>query len=112
MDANKVDQILMMHSSKLSTEYVNVLRDNLLACDNEGKAQVLMAQLKDPTLSLILSIFGGGLGIDRFYIGDAGLGIGKLLTCGGMGIWALIDIFLIMDATKRKNAETLLMQLR
>jgi len=43
------------------------------------------------------------LGIDRFLIGDTGLGIWKLLTCGGLGIWALVDWFLIMGATREKN---------
>ena len=42
-------------------------------------------------------------------IGDVGLGVGKLLTCGGAYIWWLIDIFMISDATKRKNLEILMM---
>lgn len=58
---------------------------------------------KDPTIAIILGIFLGYLGIDRFYIGDTGLGIGKLLTAGGCGVWAIIDWFLIMGATERKN---------
>lgn len=45
--------------------------------------------------ALLLSIFLGGLGIDRFYLGYTGLGIVKLLTLGGCGIWSLIDIVLI-----------------
>ena len=60
-------------------------------------------QIKDPVLSLIVSIVGGSLGIDRFLIGDIGLGIAKLLTCGGIGIWTIIDWFLIMDATRARN---------
>jgi TM2 domain-containing membrane protein YozV len=62
-------------------------------------------QFKDPTTSLIISILAGSLGIDRFMIGDTGLGIGKLLTCGGFGIWALIDWFMIQGATREKNME-------
>ena len=62
-------------------------------------------QLKDPTTSLIISILAGSLGIDRFMIGDTGLGVGKLLTCGGLGIWTIIDWFLIMGATREKNME-------
>jgi TM2 domain containing protein len=64
-------------------------------------------QFKDPTTSLLISIFAGHLGIDRFYIGDVGMGVGKLLTCGGLGIWTIVDWFLIMDATRDKNAELL-----
>jgi TM2 domain-containing membrane protein YozV len=46
-------------------------------------------------VALLLSIFTGGLGIDRFYLGYTGLGIAKLLTLGGCGIWALIDMIMI-----------------
>ncbi|WP_296648102.1 NINE protein [Rhodoluna sp.] len=45
-------------------------------------------------IALLLSIFLGTLGVDRFYTGHIGLGVGKLLTFGGFGIWALIDIIL------------------
>ena len=61
---------------------------------------------KNPTTALILSILFGGIGVDRFYIGDTGLGIGKLLTLGGVGIWAFVDWFLIRGATEAKNIET------
>ncbi len=50
---------------------------------------------KDYLTALLLSIFLGGLGIDRFYLGYTGLGIAKLLTLGGCGIWQLIDLILI-----------------
>ena len=50
---------------------------------------------KDWTTLLILSILLGGLGVDRFYAGHIGLGVLKLLTLGGCGIWSLIDIILV-----------------
>ena len=66
---------------------------------------IQMVQFKDPTPALLISIFAGAYGIDRFYIGDTGMGVGKLLTCGGLGIWAIVDWFLIQGATKEKNLE-------
>jgi len=53
----------------------------------EGKRNYLVA--------LLLSIFVGSLGVDRFYMGLIGTGILKLLTLGGCGIWWLIDLILI-----------------
>ncbi len=55
-------------------------------------------------VALLLSILVGQFGIDRFYLGYIGLGILKLLTAGGCGIWWIIDIILI--ATKQlKDAD-------
>lgn len=50
---------------------------------------------KSKVVALILSIFLGELGIDRFYLGYIGTGILKLITCGGFGIWWLIDLIMI-----------------
>ena len=49
----------------------------------------------DWTVLLILSLLLGGLGVDRFYSGHIGLGVLKLITVGGCGIWALYDIIMI-----------------
>jgi len=46
-------------------------------------------------VALILSIFFGQIGVDRFYLGYVGLGLLKLFTFGGCGVWWLIDIILI-----------------
>lgn len=58
-------------------------------------AQVPATGGKDFTTTLLLAIFLGGLGVHRFYTGHSLIGILQLLTCGGLGIWALVDIVLI-----------------
>ena len=50
-------------------------------------------------VAVALSFFLGPLGIDRFYLGYTGIGLAKLLTIGGLGIWALIDFVLIAVRT-------------
>lgn len=51
--------------------------------------------MKSKTTAIILSVLVGSLGVDCFYLGYTGLGILKLLTCGGLGIWTLIDLIRI-----------------
>ncbi len=56
-------------------------------------------------LALVMSVAFGHLGVDRFIMGHIGLGILKLLTLGGMGIWWLIDLILIATKHKFKNVK-------
>ena len=59
--------------------------------------------MKDPMTVLLISLFLGCFGIDRFMIGDSGTGILKPLTCGLCGILTIIDWVTIMDKTKEYN---------
>lgn len=59
--------------------------------------------LKDPTTLLLISIFLGSLGIDRFMLGDIGMGVLKLLTLGCCGILTIIDWFTVSKRAKEKN---------
>jgi TM2 domain-containing membrane protein YozV len=66
---------------------------------------------KDPTMILIMSVLLGGLGADRFMLGQIGLGILKLLTFGGLGFWTIFDWFTIQGKARNMNQEMLMQAL-
>jgi hypothetical protein len=84
-----------------------VIQPNTQVTDVETNRTFAASQIpgvfsdKEYIIALLFSIFLGYLGIDRFYMGQVGMGIGKLLTAGGCGVWYLIDIILI--ATRSSN---------
>jgi hypothetical protein len=51
---------------------------------------------KEWLTTVLISWLLGFLGVDRFYLGYTGLGIAKLLTCGGLGVWSIIDLVLVL----------------
>lgn len=53
------------------------------------------------TTTIVLSVLLGGLGFDRFYLGYIGLGILKLITGGGFGIWWLVDLIMACTGSLR-----------
>ena len=86
-----------------------MIRERLLALDEPQWRMLQFMHFDDPVILLLVSLVTGPLAVDRFMLGDIGLGVAKLLTCGGLGIWVLIDWIMIMDITRRKNTEKLLM---
>ena len=51
---------------------------------------------KKRLIAALLCWFAGILGVHSFYVGKTTVGIIQLLTCGGLGIWALIDLIMIL----------------
>ncbi len=103
MDAQKADMFIMTNGKFFESHQIPQIRERLLNLDDSKWMMVQSIPLKDPQTALIISIFLGAYGVDRFYIGDTGMGVGKLLTCGGLGIWTIIDWFNIQKATREKN---------
>ena len=73
-------------------------------CGAKQKGSADGVKTVNHTTTLILSIFVGWLGVDRFYMGQIGLGLLKLFTLGGLFVWWIIDIILIASK-KVKNVE-------
>lgn len=68
-------------------------------------------EFKDPTTLLIVSIFLGSLGIDRFMLGETGMGILKLLTVGMCGILTIMDCFSVQKKARELNYNNLMLVL-
>ncbi|MEU3280084.1 TM2 domain-containing protein [Streptomyces antibioticus] len=64
---------------------------------------------KSKVVAGVLQLTLGTLGVGRFYIGHVGIGLAQLFTCGGLGIWALIDgiIMLVSDSTTDSDGRVL-----
>ncbi len=110
MNQAKVDAFISANINKLPEENILILREALLSMSEEKEDILIITSLKDPALLLILSIFFGGFGVDRFMLEQVGMGILKLiLNMVAIGIiWTIIDWFTVMDRTKEYNYNTLL----
>ena len=103
MDRQRVDMYLMTNSKYFPQEKVPYIKGKLSRFDDNRFMMATSTELKDPTTLLIISILIGSLGVDRFMLGDTGLGVAKLLTAGGCGIWTIIDWFTVQKRTRELN---------
>ncbi len=102
-DTSKVDMFLAIHGKDFPEIELPMLREKLLRLSDDQMNNINMLQFKNTTVLLIISIFLGHYGIDRFMLNDNGLGGVKLLTCGGLGIWTIIDWFTVTNRTRQWN---------
>ena len=108
MDMQKVDMYIMTNQKYLPAEKIQLLRDRLLAADDNKMVMLSGVEMKDSTTILLVSIFLGSLGIDRFMLGETGMGILKLLTGGCCGILTIIDWFTVQKKAKDANFQKLM----
>ena len=103
MDKQKIDLYLTTNAKFFEPSAIPIIRQKLENASDSTFLSVQSCELKDPTVILIVSIFLGGLGIERFMLGDIGMGILKLLTGGCCGILTIIDWFTISKKVKQAN---------
>lgn len=108
MDANKIDMFFIANGKKLPAEKAVLIREKMAQIDDSRYATISSVELKDPTTMLLVSIFLGELGVDRFMMGETGMGILKLLTVGLCGILWLIDLIGITKKVKEYNYNELM----
>lgn len=103
MEQSKIDLFIATMSEKFEPQEMMAIRSQLEKLDDNKFPLLQSLNYKNPTTMLIISLFLGQWGVDRFMLGETGLGVFKLLTCGGLGIWAIVDWFLVMGKTKEYN---------
>lgn len=81
------------------------MRDSLTPAAGDRFMNDLSRVEKNPVIAYGFNAWLGWLGIDRFYVGDVLLGVLKLISFGGLGIWVLIDYFLIGGRARAKSFE-------
>ena len=95
MTDDKIAAIIAHFGSNLTDSDKLALRSQLMAASDAKYSLVMSTPVKSTTTTLILSIFLGGLGIDRFYLGD-------------IYIWPFIDIFVTYKRAKEINMKNIL----
>ena len=111
VDPQMVDIYLTVNQKKLPSDRIMLLRSKLYALTEKQFFMLSSVQLKDPSTMLIVSIFLGSMGIDRFMLEDTGVGILKLLTGGCCGILTLLDWFNVQKETREWNFKELMRHL-
>jgi TM2 domain-containing membrane protein YozV len=109
VERQKVDMFLMGNQKYFPSSKMIYLKEKLYNITEEQFNMLSMVEFKDPTTLLIISLFLGSWGIDRFMLKDTGMGILKLLTGGCCGILTIIDWFSVHGKAKEKNFNALMM---
>lgn len=103
MTQDKLDMYLMTNSKLFPSSKIVVIKERLERLDDSKLTILSSIEYKDPTTLLLVSIFLGTLGVDRFMLGDTAMGVLKLLTAGLCGILTIVDWFTISNKAKEYN---------
>ena len=111
MTQEKIDMYVMTNQKYLPAEKIIFIKQKLQEIDEEKFSLVSTVEFKDPTTILLVSLFLGSFGVDRFMMGDTAMGILKLVTIGLCGILTIVDWFSVQKKTRDMNYNNLMMVL-
>lgn len=103
MDNQTVNMYLVANAKYFEASAIPSLRMKLEKASEDSYVALQAVELKDPTTLIIVSILLGSFGIDRFMLGEVGMGILKLLTGGVCGILTIYDWCTIMKKARQAN---------
>lgn len=98
-----ISMFLFSRISDFPNDKIAIIKNQLGTLDESKMQYLFNSKFHNPQKMFVISLFGGCLGIDRFLLGQSGLGVIKLITAGGCGIWWLVDLILIQEETKKLN---------
>lgn len=105
MNDDQINNFLTLQNDMFPSEQIPAIREQLRKLSPDLVAGI---SFKQPLVVFLFAFFLGIWGIDRFILGQVGLGILKLVTLGGFGFWALVDWFTAHSRARRYNARKLL----
>jgi Predicted membrane protein len=111
IDIQKVEMYILSNRQYFPSEKLIYLKSKMSQIDDKKFELISTMDLKSPQVIILVSAILGSLGIDRFMIGDIGMGILKLLTGGLCAILWLYDLFTISDRVKKINFENVMVLL-
>ncbi len=100
MKQELIQSFLLKNGEFLDPIQLPSIQKQLEELDDTKASLVLGVSLQNPTLILVIAIL---LGWDRFFIDDIAMGVVKVITCYGLGIWWLVDIFSATRRTREYN---------
>jgi hypothetical protein len=100
MEKQKVDMFIGLNAENFTPQGLMIIKEKLEKMDDEKLIFLQGIEFQKPSTIYLIAIL---LGWERFWLDDVGLGIVKLATCYGCGVWWLVDIFSAKERAKKHN---------
>ncbi len=107
MEQSKIDMFMSGYGDKFPKSKTQLIKNCLEGADDRHFALIQSLPYKKPIVMFFVSFFLGWIGVDRFLLGQTGLGIAKIFL-GWLGIWWLYDFLTTPGRVKKHNFQLLM----